>query len=127
MTDAVDSSTLALVCYPGLWDASCELHPRSAPTYCWQDHLRCLCRLAKALHKKQPIVLRVAGLAEKMHVEALATVPVELLILDVERDRLSRPGLPKFELWWADPTDEHLKSAPARQQVVGRPPPDAYM
>ena len=123
MTDAVHSSTLALVCYPGLWDASCELHPRSAPTYCWQDHLRCLCRLAKALHKKQPIVLRVAGEAEKMHVAALATVPVELLILDVERDRLSRPHLPSDPLWWLDPRDSHLRKALPEPARTVRPKP----
>ena len=117
MTDAVDSSTLALVAYPALWDASCEVHPRAAPTYCWQEHLRTLCRLARKLQEAQPITLRVAGLAERMHVEALATVPVELLILDVERDRLGRPHLPADPLWWLDPRDSHLKQAlpePAR-------------
>jgi hypothetical protein len=44
--------------------------------------------------------------AEQMHIQALATVPVELLIIDIERDRLSRPHLPEFPLWWADPFDE---------------------
>jgi hypothetical protein len=127
MPHAEDTPTLALVVYGDLWNESCKCHPRVAANYSWQEHLRCLCKLARALHEEQPIALKVAGLAEQMHIEALATVPVELLILDIERDRLSRPGLPKFELWWLDPTDEHLKSAPARQQVVGRPPPDAYM
>jgi hypothetical protein len=66
MTDAVDSSTLALLAYPGLWAASCELHPRAAPGYDWREHLRCLCRLARELHAEQPIALRVAGDAERM-------------------------------------------------------------
>ena len=97
MTDAVDSSTLALVAYPALWDASCEVHPRAAPTYCWQEHLRTLCRLARKLQEAQPITLRVAGLAERM--------------------RLGRPHLPADPLWWLDPRDSHLKQAlpePAR-------------
>jgi hypothetical protein len=73
--------------------------------------------LAKALHKKQPIALQVAGEAERMHIEALATVSVELLIIDTERDRLSRPNLPADPLWWLDPRDERLKvklPSPAR-------------
>jgi hypothetical protein len=127
MAGAADNSeTLAMLVYPALWDAAAEIHPRG-PAYCWKSHLRTLCRLARKLHAAQPITLRVAGLAERMHIAALADVPVELLILDVERDRISRPHLPAFELWWLDPTDEHLKSASARQQVAGRPPPDAYM
>jgi hypothetical protein len=79
--------------------------------------------LAKALHKKQPIVLRVAGEAEKMHVAALATVPVELLILDVERDRLSRPHLPSDPLWWLDPRDSHLRKALPEPARTVRPKP----
>ena len=108
MTDA-GSSTFALIAYPKLWDASCELHPRSAPGYDWQEHLRTLCRLARELHREQPIALKVAGPAERMHIEALATVPVELLIIDIERDRISRPHLPSDPLWWADPCDRHLR------------------
>jgi hypothetical protein len=127
MSPAVDTPTLALVCYPGLWNASCEIHPRTSPDYSWQDHLRCLCRLARALHEAQPAELRFAGDAERMHIEALATVPAELLILDVERDRLSRPHLPSYELWWLDPTDEHLRSRVARPQVVGRPLPGTHI
>src|SRR6516165_9940188 len=115
---AVDTRTLALVCYPSLWAASCEIHPRAAPDYDWQAHLRTLCRLARAVHQEQPISLKVAGLAERMHIEALATVCAELLILDVERDRISRPGLPPDPLWWLDPNYQPL--APA---VVGRRSP----
>jgi hypothetical protein len=125
MSDA--ASTLALVVYPGLWDTSCELHPRSAAGYDWREHLRTLCRLARAIHEAQPVILRVAGEAEKMHVEALAYVPVELLILDVQRDRLSRAGLPDDELWWLNPYDSHLKSEPASSRSAGRSRPDAYI
>jgi hypothetical protein len=127
MPHAEDTLTLALVVYGDLWNESCKCHPRDAANYSWQEHLRCLCRLARALHGERPIALKVAGEAEKVHIWALADVDPEMLILDVLRDRASRPHLPAFELWWLDPTDEHLKSAPARQQVVGRPPPDAYM
>jgi hypothetical protein len=127
MSSAADTPTLALLCYASLWDSWCALHPRTASGYDWQEHLRTLCRLARALHKAQPIALKVAGLAERLHVQALGGVDPELLILDVIRDRASRPNLPKFELWWLDPTDEHLKSAPARQQVVGRSSPGVHM
>jgi hypothetical protein len=120
MTDA--GSTLALVAYPGLWDRSCERHQRG-PTYCWQEHLRTLCRLARDLHKEQPVVLRVAGEAEKMHIAALATVPVELLILDIQRDRLSRPHLPSDVLWWLDPHDRHLKQALPEPARAAKPRP----
>ena len=109
MTDAVDSSTLALLAYPRLWAASCELHPRAAPGYCWQSHLRALCKLARALHAEQPISLQVAGDAERLHIWALADVDPEMLILDVLRDRACRPHLPEFPLWWLDPADSHLR------------------
>jgi hypothetical protein len=126
MAAAADNAeTIAMLVYPALWDAAAEIHPRG-PTYCWKSHLRTLCRLARKLHAAQPIALRVAGDAERMHVEALATVPVELLILDVERDRLSRPSLPRFELWFLDPHDSHLKFAPARQ-VAGRRPSNTHI
>jgi hypothetical protein len=41
------------------------------------------CRLARELHKAQPVELKVAGRAERMHVEALATVASEMLVLEV--------------------------------------------
>jgi hypothetical protein len=126
MTDAVDSSTLALVCYPGLWDASCELHPRAAPGYDWRDHLRTLCRLARELHAEQPIALRVAGDSERLHIWALGDVDQELLILDIERDRISRPNLPVDPLWWANPHDPHLKPVKSRSSV-GQSRPGAHI
>jgi hypothetical protein len=73
--------------------------------------------MAKAMHAEQPVALKVAGEAERLHVRALATVPVELLIIDTERDRLSRPQLPADPLWWLDAHDERLKvklPSPAR-------------
>jgi hypothetical protein len=120
MTDA--DSTIALVAYPSLWDRSCERHPRG-PAYCWKAHLRTLCRLARDLDKEQPIALKVAGEAEKMHVAALADVPVELLIIDIERDRLSRPNLPADPLWWLDPRDSHLRKALPEPARAARPRP----
>jgi hypothetical protein len=127
MPHAEDTPTLALVVYGDLWNESCKCHPRVVPGYCWKSHLRCLCKLARALHEEQPIALRVAGEAEKLQVWALADVNPELLILDIVRDRASRPGLPAFVLWFLDPTDAHLKSVPARQQAVGRQPPGNYI
>ena len=127
MPHAEDTPTLALVVYGDLWNESCKCHPRDAANYSWQEHLRCLCKLARELQQQQPVALRVAGEAERLLVWALADVNPELLILDIVRDRASRPGLPAFVLWFLDPTDAHLKSVPARQQVVGRPPPDAYI
>jgi hypothetical protein len=107
---AADCPTLALVCYPRLvWDVVAAKHPQGVG-YCWRSHLRELCRVARQVHQAQPIELRVAGVAEKLYVEALATVPVELLIIDIERDRISRPSLPANLWWWADPYDSHLKS-----------------
>jgi hypothetical protein len=127
MPSAADTPTLALVIYPGLWDASCEIHPRTAVDYSWQDHLRCLCRLARALHEEQPIALKVAGAAEKMHVEALATADPEMLILEVLAGAAAHPGSRLWQsdpLWWLDAHDRHLKPEsgpePAR---TGRPRP----
>ena len=126
MAAAADNAeTIAMLVYPALWDAAAEIHPRG-PTYDWQSHLRTLCKLARNLHKAQPIALKVAGDVELLLIKSLATVSSELLILDIGRDRQSRPHLPKFPLWFLDPDDMHLKSAPARQ-VAGRPPPDAYI
>jgi hypothetical protein len=125
MTVAADDPTLALVCYPRLvWDVAAAKHPQGTG-YCWQDHLRTLCAVARQVHRSRPIELRVAGLAERLHVEALATVPIELLILDIERDRISRPRLPEDPLWWANPHDPHLKSKLA--SPAGQSRPDAHM
>jgi hypothetical protein len=124
MADADSTETLAMLVYPALWAASRETHPRG-PAYCWKAHLRDLCRLARELHRQQPVALKVSGLAEQMHIGALADVPVEILILDIERDRLSRPGLPADPLWWLDPFDSHLlKSKPA---PVGQVRPGAHI
>jgi hypothetical protein len=123
MSPAADTPTLALVAYGNLWDASCAAHPRAAVDYSWQQHLRCLCKLARELHKAQPIALKVAGLAERMHIEALATVPVEVLILDIERDRISRPHLPADPLWWLDPRDSHLQKALPEPARAAKPRP----
>jgi hypothetical protein len=111
--DPAASVPLTLLVYPALWDRSCELHPRG-PGYSWTDHLRSICKLARALHQEQPIALKVASLAEQLHIRALAEVPVEILILDVQRDRLARPNLPTYELWWLDATDAHIKPGMAR-------------
>jgi hypothetical protein len=128
MAAAADNAPFAMLCYPQLWAAACAAHPRG-PAHCWKSHLRYLCRLARDLHAEQPITLKVAGEAELLLIKSLATVPVELLILDIGRDRQSRPNLPPFPLWFLDPADEHLKPGMvrARQQVVGRPSPDAHM
>jgi hypothetical protein len=126
MADA--NSTLASIVYPRIWDRSCEIHSRSAPGYDWREHLRILCRLARELHKEQPIALKVAGEAERMHIEALATVPVELLILDVQRDRACRPHLPADPLWWADPYDRHLRFKSMKpRSPVGQSRPSAHI
>jgi hypothetical protein len=124
MTDAVDSSTLALVCYPGLWDASCELHPRNS-TYDWRAHLRTLCKLCKAYLASDPRSRTPWALvpeAEKTYLLALSRVPVEMLILDIVRERAGRADLPAWELWWADPFDSHLKPEPVAVRD-GRPRP----
>ena len=125
MASAARTEPFAMLCYPALWQAARAAHPRG-PGYCWKSHLRTLCKLARDLYAEQPIVLKVAGDVELLLIKSLATVSSELLILDIERDRLSRPNLPRFELWWLDPTDEHLKSAPARQ-VAGRSSPDTHI
>jgi hypothetical protein len=125
MAGATDNEPFAMLCYPGLWRAAATAHPRG-PAYCWKSHLRTLCRLARDLHQARPISLKVAGDVELLLIKSLATVPVELLILDVERDRLSRPQLPEFPLWFLDSDDAHLKSAPARQ-VAGRSSPDTHI
>ena len=111
--------------YFRIWDESCARHPRSAPDYCWKVHLRNLCRACRELveHPEHAgIPWAVIHASEQMYLRALATVSVELLILDVQCERACRPNLPEWELWWADPTDAHLKPEPA---VVrdGRPPP----
>jgi hypothetical protein len=65
-----------------------------------------LCRLARTLHAEQPVALKVAGAAERMYIAALATVPVELLILDLVAAVASHPGDALWQsdpLWWADP------------------------
>jgi hypothetical protein len=125
---AADCTTLALVAYPRLvWDVAAARHP-PGPTYSWQSHLRALCAVARQVHQVQPVELKFAGEAERMYVEALATVSVELLILDIERDRISRPQLPRDALWWANPYDPHLKSRPVKSQSpAGQSRPDAHI
>jgi hypothetical protein len=123
MSSAADTPTLALLCYVDIWDRSCALHPRTASGYDWQAHLRCLCRLARALHAEQPISLKVAGDAERLHIWALADVDPEMLILDVLRDRACRPHLPEFPLWWLDPADSHLRKVLPEPARADRPPP----
>jgi hypothetical protein len=117
---------LTLVCYPGLWDASCAIHPRAAVDYSWQDHLRTLCKLARALHAAQPIALKVAGSAEQMHIEALATVDVEVLILELCGNIATRadPIWRDDPLWWLDPGYTPAALAPAESARTGRPSPD---
>jgi hypothetical protein len=101
------TSTIALVCYPTIWSASVEVHPRTSPNYDWQAHLRTLCRLARALHEAQPVALRVAGPSEQMLVAALGTVDPEMLILDLVASVASHPGDTLWQddpLWWCDPS-----------------------
>jgi hypothetical protein len=123
-----DDATLALVAYPRLvWDVTAAKHP-PGPTYSWKAHLRTLCAVARQVHQAQPIELKVAGLAEQLHIAALADVSTELLILDIERDRISRPNLPSDPLWWADPYDRHLQSKPVKSRSpVGQSRPDAHI
>jgi hypothetical protein len=106
------------VCYPAVRARSCELHPRG-PAYCWKEHLRTLSRLCKAYIASDP-KSRTPWLlvpeAERLYVTALATVPVEMLILDIQRERIVRANLPAWPLWWADPHDSHLQ--PAEPAIV---------
>jgi hypothetical protein len=121
MADVNSTSTIALIAYPKIWAASLEVHPRTAPDYNWHNHLRDLCKRARALHKEQPIELKVAGEAERMFITALATVSTELLVLDIQRDRACRKHLPKFALWWADPDDTHLRRSLPEPVRADRP------
>jgi hypothetical protein len=127
MADA-DDPTLCLVCYPRLvWDVAAAKHPLGKG-YRWRSHLRTLCAVARQVYQAQPIELRVAGEAEQLHVAALADISVELLIIDIERDRISRPNLPADPLWWADPYDRHLRFKSMKpRSPVGQSRPDAHI
>jgi hypothetical protein len=119
---ADDTAMLAPLVYPVIWNRAGELHPRSAVDYCWKAHLRTLCAACRELiaHPEQAgIPWSVIPASERRYLEALGTVPPEMLILDIQRERQCRPDLPKWELWWADPFDGHLKPEP----VAARPRP----
>jgi hypothetical protein len=103
------------ICYPDIWRRSNELHPRAALAYDWQEHLRTLCRLCRAYLASDPRFRTPWALvpkAEQTYLTALGNVPVEMLILDIVRERAGRADLPAWELWWADPFDSHLKPEP---------------
>jgi hypothetical protein len=126
MAKPATSAELAFapVAYPDVWRRSNELHPRNS-AYDWQEHLRTLCKLCKAYLASDPKSRTPWSLvpkAEQTYLTALGNVPVEMLILDIVRERAARPDLPEWPLWWCDPTDAHLKPEPA---VVrdGRPRP----
>ena len=95
--------------YFRIWDESCARHPRSAPDYCWKAHLRDLCRACRELveHPEHPehagIPWAVIHASEQMYLRALATVSVEMLILDLIRERAARADLPPSEFGTGPP------------------------
>jgi hypothetical protein len=113
------------VCYPDIWRRSNELHPRGAPGYDWQDHLRTLCRLCRVYLASDPrdrVPWVLTPKPEQTFLTALGNVPCELLILDIIRERAGRSDLPEWPMWWCDPTDAHLKPVPVPVRD-GRPRP----
>jgi hypothetical protein len=120
MTGAADCPTL--IAYPQLvWDVACAKYP-PGPGYSWQAHLRELCKVARRVHQEQPVALKCAGEAERMHVWALSDVNPEMLVLDVLRSIASHPDSALWQrepLWWLNPYDPHLqpKSMKSRSPV----------
>jgi hypothetical protein len=85
--------------------------------------------VARRVHQEQPVALKCAGEAERMHVWALSDVNPEMLVLDVLRSIASHPGNVLWQrdpVWWANPYDPHLAPTLTKSwSPVGQSRPDA--
>jgi hypothetical protein len=88
--------------------------------------LRTLCELARAFHAARPIALKVADLAERLLVDALATVNPEMLILEVLAGVAAHSDSRTWRddpLWWLDPRYDPAAPTRAESARAGRPKP----